>query len=61
MGAARESNARTGLLVCLLGDLYAAELEACGLKITESRSLGVRSWYGCGPWVATRLVAAVNP
>jgi arsenite methyltransferase len=40
---------------------YAAELEACGLKITESRSLGVRSWYGFGPWVATRLVTAVKP
>ncbi len=40
---------------------YAAELEACGLKITERRSLGVRSWYGCGPWVATRLVAAIKP
>jgi ubiquinone/menaquinone biosynthesis C-methylase UbiE len=40
---------------------YAGELEACGLKITERRSLGVRFWYGCGPWTATRLVAAVKP
>src|SRR6476659_5818312 len=36
--------------------VYASELEACGLKITDRRSLGVRFWYGAGPWVATRLV-----
>jgi arsenite methyltransferase len=41
--------------------VYAAELEACGLKITERRSLGVRFWYACGPWAATRLVAAIKP
>ena len=40
---------------------YAGELEACGLKITERRSLGVRFWYAAGPWAATRLVAAVKP
>ncbi|HEX5271681.1 MAG TPA: class I SAM-dependent methyltransferase, partial [Gemmataceae bacterium] len=40
---------------------YASELEACGLKITERRSLGVRFWYAAGPWAATRLVAAVKP
>lgn len=40
---------------------YARELEACGLKITDRRSLGVRFWYGAGPWVATRLVAAIKP
>ena len=40
---------------------YAGELEACGLKITERRSLGVRFWYGAGPWAATRLVAAIKP
>jgi arsenite methyltransferase len=40
---------------------YASELEACGLKITERRSLGVRFWYAVGPWAATRLVAAIKP
>jgi SAM-dependent methyltransferase len=40
---------------------YAGELEACGLKVTERRSLGVRFWYAAGPWAATRLVAAVKP
>jgi ubiquinone/menaquinone biosynthesis C-methylase UbiE len=40
---------------------YARELEACGLKITERRSLGARFWYGAGPWAATRLVAAIKP
>ena len=40
---------------------YANELEACGLKITDRRSLGARFWYGFGPWVATRLVAAIKP
>jgi arsenite methyltransferase len=40
---------------------YADELEACGLKIIEQRSLGMRFWYGFGPWLATRLVAAIKP
>jgi arsenite methyltransferase len=40
---------------------YARELAACGLKITERRSLGVRSWFAAAPWAATRLVAAVKP
>jgi arsenite methyltransferase len=40
--------------------VYARELEACGLKITERRSLGHRFWYGIGPWAATRLVAAIK-
>ena len=40
---------------------YARELEACGLKITDRRSLGPRFWYAAGPWAATRLVAAINP
>jgi SAM-dependent methyltransferase len=40
---------------------YASELEACGLKITERRSLGARFWYAAGPWEATRLVAAIKP
>ncbi|CAN5571346.1 class I SAM-dependent methyltransferase [soil metagenome] len=40
--------------------VYAKELEACGLKITERGSLGFRFWYG-GPWAATRLVAAIKP
>jgi arsenite methyltransferase len=39
---------------------YARELEACGLKITERRSLGVRFWYAAGPWAAVRLVAAIK-
>ena len=41
--------------------VYARELEACGLTITDRRSLGVRVWYAFGPWAATRLVAAVKP
>jgi arsenite methyltransferase len=41
--------------------VYASELEACGLKVTDRRSLGVRFWYGAGPWAATRLVAAIKP
>jgi arsenite methyltransferase len=41
--------------------VYAGELEACGLKITERRSLGVRFWFSAGPWAATRLVAAIKP
>ncbi|WP_165234708.1 class I SAM-dependent methyltransferase [Aquisphaera insulae] len=40
---------------------YAADLEACGLKITGHRSLGHRFWYGFGPWVGARLVAATKP
>jgi SAM-dependent methyltransferase len=40
---------------------YGSELEACGLTITDHRSLGARFWYGAGPWVATRLVAAIKP
>ena len=40
---------------------YARELEACGLTITDRRSLGVRFWFACGPWAATRLVAAIKP
>jgi ubiquinone/menaquinone biosynthesis C-methylase UbiE len=40
---------------------YARELEACGLKITERRSLGTRFWYAAGPWAATHLVAAIKP
>ena len=40
---------------------YARELQACGLTITERRSLGVRFWYAFGPWAATRLVAATKP
>jgi arsenite methyltransferase len=39
---------------------YASELEACGLTITERRSLGRRFCYGAGPWAATRLVAAIK-
>ena len=35
---------------------YASELEACGLKITERRSLGGRFWYAA----ALRLVAAIK-
>ncbi len=41
--------------------VYASELEACGLKITDRRSLGVRFWYAFRPWAATRLVAAIKP
>jgi ubiquinone/menaquinone biosynthesis C-methylase UbiE len=41
--------------------VYASELEACGLKIIDRRSLGVRFWYAAGPWAATRLVAAIKP
>jgi arsenite methyltransferase len=41
--------------------VYASELKACGLKITESRSLGIRFWYAFGPWAATRLVVAIKP
>jgi arsenite methyltransferase len=40
---------------------YARELEACGLKITQRRSLGVRFWFSAAPWAATRLVAALKP
>jgi ubiquinone/menaquinone biosynthesis C-methylase UbiE len=40
---------------------YARELEACGLTITDRRSLGMRFWYAFGPWAATRLVAAIKP
>ena len=40
---------------------YARELERCGLKITDRRSLGVRFWYAAGPWAATRLVAVIKP
>lgn len=40
---------------------YARELEACGLTITDRRSLGMRFWYAFGPWAATRLVAATKP
>ena len=40
---------------------YRKELEGCGLKITDHRSLGFRFWYGAGPWVATRLIAATKP
>ena len=36
---------------------YARELEACGLKVTERRSLGGRFWYAA----ALRLVAAIKP
>lgn len=35
---------------------YGRELEACGLKVTERRSLGGRFWYAA----ALRLVAAVK-
>jgi arsenite methyltransferase len=41
--------------------VYAGELQACGLQITERRSLGIRFWYAFGPWAATRLVAATKP
>lgn len=40
---------------------YASELAACGLKITERRSLGIRFWFACVPLAATRLVAAIKP
>jgi SAM-dependent methyltransferase len=40
---------------------YARELEACGLSITDRRSLGVRFWYAFGPWGAARLVVATKP
>jgi arsenite methyltransferase len=40
---------------------YAKALAACGLAITERRSLGIRFWYAAGPWAATRLVAAIKP
>jgi len=40
--------------------VYARELEAYGLKITERRSLGARFWYG-NPIASTRLVAAIKP
>lgn len=40
---------------------YAKELEACGLHITDRRSLGIRCWYAAGPWAATHLVAAIKP
>ena len=40
---------------------YARDLEACGLKITGRRSLGVRFWFAAGPWAATRLVEATKP
>ena len=40
--------------------VYASELAACGLKITERRSLGIRFWYAAGPWAATRLIAAIK-
>ena len=40
---------------------YARDIESCGLKIAERRSLGIRSWYGLGPGAATRLVAAIKP
>ena len=40
---------------------YARELEACGLTITDRRSLGPRFWYAFGPWAAARLVAASKP
>ena len=41
--------------------VYARELAACGLTITDRRSLGIRFWYAFGPWAATRLVAARKP
>src|ERR1700685_144198 len=39
---------------------YARELKACGLEITDRRSLGVRFWYGAGPWAAARLIAGIK-
>jgi arsenite methyltransferase len=41
--------------------VYAKELAACGLTITDRRSLGIRFWYAAGPWAATRLIAAIKP
>ena len=41
--------------------VYAKELADCGLQITERQSLGIRFWYGAGPWAATRLVIATKP
>jgi arsenite methyltransferase len=41
-------------------NMYKRELEACGLTITDDRSLGVRFWYAFGPWAATRLLAATK-
>jgi arsenite methyltransferase len=41
--------------------IYANELEACGMRVTDRRSLGFRFWYGFGPWVATRLVTVIKP
>jgi len=41
--------------------VYARELAACGLTITENRSLGIRFWYTAGPWGVTRLIAAIKP
>ena len=41
--------------------VYARELEACGLTITDRRSLGIRFWYAFGPWAATHMVAATKP
>jgi arsenite methyltransferase len=41
--------------------VYARELAAAGLNITDRRSLGIRFWYGFGPWLATRLVVAIKP
>jgi SAM-dependent methyltransferase len=40
--------------------VYADELAASGLKITDRRSLGPRFWFAAGPWAATRLVAATK-
>jgi ubiquinone/menaquinone biosynthesis C-methylase UbiE len=42
-------------------DAYARELAACGLEITERRSLGPRFWFAAGPRATTRLVAAIKP
>jgi len=39
---------------------YAVDLERCGLRDVEHRSLGPRFWYG-GPWASTRLVSARKP
>ena len=40
--------------------VYANELAACGLTITDRRSLGIRFWYAFGPWAAARLIAATK-